>query len=94
MLVLTRQAGQAIVIGDRLVVTVVYFTTELMELSLKEMHGAAAEVVVGKLNEAIPLPGGGEAIMITAFGDRVRLGLEFPDGTHIARWESWNERSR
>lgn len=90
MLVLSRQADQAIVINERLILAVESVGRETVRLSLKNLRG----VPLGKWRlgrkESALLPPDGQVTVVEIKPEKVRLGLQFKGNVRIDRRENWD----
>jgi sRNA-binding carbon storage regulator CsrA len=101
MLILSRRVNEAVVIADRLIVTLVRLLPESVELILQEATGGTRTLLELGLQEFVNLGLGTrltlvEVRMITVCagticgGPKARLGFEAPPTISIVRKEVWD----
>jgi sRNA-binding carbon storage regulator CsrA len=92
MLLLSRTAGQAVVIED-VELTVVRIAPEYIELCLRKMTGGKATVLTVPHNRRVEICYDVQLVFVTTDGVKARIGFEAPENIHIARKEFWRSSS-
>ena len=94
MCVLSRQAGESIMVGDDVEVVVVAIEHSKVALDVRHTtlrgrmthNDSYPEAVVG---EVLNLPAPGSCTVVDIRGDKVRLGMDAPKDVSIHRKEVW-----
>jgi sRNA-binding carbon storage regulator CsrA len=101
MLVLSRRVNEAVVLADRLIVTVVRLLPESVELILQEATGGPSTFLKLGRQECVDLGLGTRLTLVevrmitvcagtTCGGPKARLGFEAPPTISVVRKEVWD----
>ena len=87
MLVLSRRVNEALVIGDRFILTLARLSFDLAELALLDMDSGADKSFALRSGEAKDIGQDVTVSLIEIREDRARLGLEAPASLAVHRKE-------
>ena len=88
MLVLSRKAGESIVIGDELIVTVTFIGSEAVEITATRRDNSFVKSWVLSTNEGVAINDEVRVVLIQLKRERARLGIEYPPELSVARTEN------
>ena len=87
MLVVSRAAGESLVVAGSMLLTVVVVGRDFVDLGLSDLYGRRLRVVTLSQGVLLPVALGVRGVFIEPAGRRVRLGFECPPGISIRRRE-------
>jgi sRNA-binding carbon storage regulator CsrA len=92
MLLLSRTAGQAVVIED-VELTVVRVAPEYIEICLRKLTGGKAAVLTVPHNRGVEICYDVQLVFVATDGVLARIGFEAAENIRIARKEFWRSSS-
>ena len=101
MLVLSRGINEAVVLADRIIITLVRLLPERVELTMQATVGGPSTLVVVRLREFIDVGlgarltlaevrEGSACVGVCCGGPKARLGFETPATVWVSRKEVWD----
>ena len=94
MVILTRRLNEAVVFGDRFILTVARLLLEGAELTIQEMAGGPRSLFPVGIGESIDIGLGVRMTLVeigTGCGLKARLGFDVPANISMYRKEVWED---